>query len=49
MIRSLLCWLGFHEWESFITSFPNGMDDNCKPIFKDYTFVACKHCRKWKK
>ncbi len=38
MIRRILCWFGWHEWESY------------EPPYKhEYDFYKCKHCGKVKR
>lgn len=51
MIRRLLCWLGFHEWEkqAFVCMgndecFDSALCPSCK-----YSHPFCKHCGKIKK
>lgn len=51
MIRRLLCWLGFHEWEhccDYCQRENKDLDcvDNCN--FPLHNFI-CKHCRKVKR
>ena len=57
MIRKLLCWLGFHEWNVDYTdccTYPNkgcaGKHCNkCEYFKKKYKVIYCKHCGKVKR